>query len=393
MSGDESTGCGKYKIHSPLMTSIPSTPKPRRALKLTDTSNIHSPPMTSISPKSRKSLGSEDTSKNYSLNNKFQNSEIEGKISRQQNISNSSETEEESFKSYENTQITESSSEEDEKILSLHCSQNRSRTISPERNVHSKQKIKYERESTSKYIEENKQKTSSNLHCYILILIIVVGISFSKLHENKEQIQSIIPNNPYTSLLFKSVQNLKTTFYNQESDIWNDISSAINEVISSTPKIPSVILLFAEETATMNCFATKLAHMSSDILNADNYLIFNPKDFGNDAGEIIVTLNEYSPEKKRVVIIHDILKINAEAIKALHNLCDRINPLVAEAIYILTMQTNSSLSQQKKLSFVENEIYNRLSKSIDQDVLMALVTRITDGVIISVRPEPQLKYC
>ena len=92
-------------------------------------------------------------------------------------------------------------------------------------------------------------------------------------------------------------------------------------------------------------------------------------------------------------IIHDILNINAEAIKALHNLCDRTNPLVAEAIYILTMQTNSSLSQQKKLNFVENQIYNRLSKSIDQDILSALVTRITDGIIISVQPEPQLRYC
>jgi len=92
-------------------------------------------------------------------------------------------------------------------------------------------------------------------------------------------------------------------------------------------------------------------------------------------------------------IIHDILNINAEAIKALHNLCDTIDPLIAEVIYILTMQTNSYQSQQKKLNFVENQIYNKLSKSIDQDVLMALVTRITDGAIILVQPEPQLRYC
>lgn len=90
-------------------------------------------------------------------------------------------------------------------------------------------------------------------------------------------------------------------------------------------------------------------------------------------------------------MIRDILNIDAEAIKALHNLCDRINPLIAEAIYILTMQTNNYHSAQKKLNFVENQIYNKLSESINQDVLMALVTRITDGAIISVQPEPQLK--
>lgn len=92
-------------------------------------------------------------------------------------------------------------------------------------------------------------------------------------------------------------------------------------------------------------------------------------------------------------IIRDILNINTEAIKALHNVCDRINPLVAEAIIILTMQTNNYQSQQKKLKFVENQLYNKLSKSIDRDVLMALVTRITDGVIIPVQLEPKLRYC
>jgi hypothetical protein len=92
-------------------------------------------------------------------------------------------------------------------------------------------------------------------------------------------------------------------------------------------------------------------------------------------------------------MIRDILNIDAEAIKALHNLCDRVNPLVAEAIYILTMQTNNYQSSQKKLKFVENQISNKLSKSIDQDVLLALITRITDGAITSVQPEPELRYC
>lgn len=92
-------------------------------------------------------------------------------------------------------------------------------------------------------------------------------------------------------------------------------------------------------------------------------------------------------------MIRDILNINTEAIKALHNLCDRINPLVAEVLYILTMQTNHYQSSQKKLDFVEKQIYNNLSKNVDQDVLMALVTRITDGAIIPVQAEPRLRYC
>jgi len=221
-------------------------------------------------------------------------SEVERNISRQQNISKSFETEE-LFKdqSYETTQVTESSSEEDEKT-SLCRSQNRSRTISPERNVRS-QKIKQEDERDT---TKNKQNISSLCFIFILIFLVLGTIVFKFLLNNNKRESTI--NNPL--LLTKSVQNLKTSFSNQELDIWNDISSAINEVISRTPKLPSVILLFAKETTTMNCLATKLADMSSDILNADNYLIFNPKDFGNDAGDIITTLNEHSLEKKKVVV-------------------------------------------------------------------------------------------
>lgn len=57
------------------------------------------------------------------------------------------------------------------------------------------------------------------------------------------------------------------------------------------------------------------------------------------------------------------------------------------------MQTKNYKSSQKKLSFVEGQIYDKLSKNIDRDILMALVARITDGVIISVQPEPNLQYC
>jgi len=92
-------------------------------------------------------------------------------------------------------------------------------------------------------------------------------------------------------------------------------------------------------------------------------------------------------------VIRNILNINVEAIKALHFLCDRVNPLINEAIYILTMQTNNYQPSEKRLSFVEKHIQRKLAKSIHQDILMPLITRITDGAIISVQPEPNLEHC
>ncbi|EFN85439.1 hypothetical protein EAI_14781 [Harpegnathos saltator] len=141
----------------------------------------------------------------------------------------------------------------------------------------------------------------------------------------------------------------------------------------------------------MDCLASALAHLSNNILGGDGLLNLNPKNFGDDPGEIIDALKKTSTQK--AVIIRDVLNINTEAIKALHNLCDRINPLIREVIYIITMQTKNYESSQKKMAFVEKQIYHKLSKNIDEDILMALVTRITDGAIILVQPEPNLRYC
>ncbi|XP_036138460.1 uncharacterized protein LOC105828351 isoform X2 [Monomorium pharaonis] len=338
-------GRGMNEIYSQPVKFVPPVPRCRRPIRLE---------------------GAKE-----SLNNNFQNLQMEKKASKQKTTSNQSEKCIDPSSSYD-TQVSENSTEEDEEThspnTSSHHFQNYSVTSSPEKSNNKK----------SLETKQNKNSYCSNIICITLVIIVFASL-FQNFQSNEVQTQSISP-----TLLAKSIEDIKTIFYNQESDIWNDISSAINEVISKTPKTPSIILLFAKETITMNCLAIKLAQASSAILStAHKPLEFNPKDFGNDPGEIITTLNEYPPEKKRVMIIRDILNINVEAIKALHNLCDRVNPLVAEAIYILTMQTNNYQPSQKKLNFVEKQIFNKLSKSIDRDVLMALVTRITDGAIIS----------
>ncbi|XP_011340523.1 uncharacterized protein LOC105281176 isoform X2 [Ooceraea biroi] len=226
-------------------------------------------------------------------------------------------------------------------------------------------------------------------HPFISIAILLLFMCMLRPSMSEKHVQHM--DNP-NLLLCKSIEEVRAKFHNQESDIWNDISSAINEIISRTPKVPSIILLYANETSTMNCLATEIARVSSTLLHTDGPMHLDPKDFGDDAGVIINELNERLPSKK-VVIIRDILNINAKAIRALHNLCDRINPLVGEAIYILTMQTNGYESTEKRLALVEKQIYRKLSESIDRDILSALVTRITDGAIVSVQPEPHLRYC
>ncbi|XP_032680398.1 uncharacterized protein LOC116848424 isoform X2 [Odontomachus brunneus] len=295
---------------------------------------------------------------------------------------------------------------EEERLLnhSVPKSPNHSRTTSPERLENSKKNKSLENSwkklSTEKREKKKKLQLSSieqnpnsflswNIVIVLALVVFVLHLVLSGKFDSTRENQTEPTTNNRNS--FKLIQDIKSKFYSQDSHIWDEISSGINEVKMRTPKVPSIILLFANETHTMDCLALALAHLSSDALGGDSPLNLNPKDFGTDPGEIIHYLKGVSA--KKAVIIRDVLNINAEAIKALHNLCDRINPLIREVIYIITMQTKNYESSQQKMAFVEKHFYHKLSKSIDKDVLTALVTRITDGAIILVQPEPNLRYC
>lgn len=93
------------------------------------------------------------------------------------------------------------------------------------------------------------------------------------------------------------------------------------------------------------------------------------------------------------IFVSDILNINPKAIMALYNLCNRLNSPSEKAIYILIMQSDNYQLSQEKLAFVQKQIYHKLFKNIDRDILMAFIMCITNRVIIPVQPESQLRYC
>lgn len=191
--------------------------------------------------------------------------------------------------------------------------------------------------------------------------------------------------------LDRLMESVQLKFENQISNAWNDILAGIHEVLDN-PNRPSIIIFFANETNTMNCLAKEIGHVSGLVLGSGSYLTLNPKDFGTDPGELIDKL-KIEIDKKKAVVIQDLLNINANALRALHNFCDRENPLVKKAVYIITMMVDGYQSPQKQVAFIEKQITNKFSNKIDEDVLYPLVTRITDGAVIEVQSEPHMNKC
>ncbi|KAL2743065.1 GATA zinc finger domain-containing protein 4-like isoform X3 [Vespula maculifrons] len=186
----------------------------------------------------------------------------------------------------------------------------------------------------------------------------------------------------------KSISDVRLKFTSQKSNVWNAFSSQVEEVINESTKV-SIIILLGNETNTIKCLAYLFGDISGKALGSDNYLIFNTKNIKNDHGEIINGLRAEISSKK-AVIIEDLLNIGSEAVKVLHNLCDKENPLIPKTMYIITIISNNYEGLHKD-KFVEDSITAKFSKFIDLDILNPLITRIMDGPIISISPESNMK--
>lgn len=91
--------------------------------------------------------------------------------------------------------------------------------------------------------------------------------------------------------------------------------------------------------------------------------------------------------------MHDLLNISAKAIQAFHTMCDRYNPLVEGAVYIMTIVTEDSGSSQSPIEFVANQLTNRFINKVPEDKLEPLITRLMDGPIIPVISEVGRSGC
>ncbi|XP_043256565.1 uncharacterized protein LOC122399705 [Colletes gigas] len=221
-----------------------------------------------------------------------------------------------------------------------------------------------------------------------LIIVLYIIVSYKTTTQEANIIENEVENNETNKqnlidvdkTLDEKMKLIRNQFYNQRPNIWNDISSGIYEV-ALYPQKPSVIILFGNETATLNCLANLLGQLSSIILGRNDYLTLTPKDFPNDFGETVYNL-KVQISKNRAVVVQDLLSINKEAIKAFHNLCDREHPLIQHAIYIITIVVDGYKPMQKELEFIEKQMMKELSNKIEKDILDPLVTRLTDGIVV-----------
>lgn len=230
---------------------------------------------------------------------------------------------------------------------------------------------------------------------FFTVFVIVLAVFIYALYTNsmfvRVQEDKRVRLNELNVILQESMKTVEAKFCNQKPEIWNDIFSGMYNIILY-PEKPFIITLFSSDTKTVNCLAEVLGEISSTVLGTDGYLTLLPEDFANDVGEVIYTLKPKIIQK-RAIIVQDLLKINAGAIKAFHNFCDRECPLVDNTIYILTAVIDKYNPVKREIEFMEEEILRVFSSDIETDILNPLTARILDGVVIHVQACPNIDSC
>lgn len=271
---------------------------------------------------------------------------------------------------------------------------------------------------------ERKESKCNCLSLFVSIIVAIIAIAiFLKYYPGDEQdinvnVLTCVRDdvNCTTENVKQKLKTMKRKYTHQDDDLWRNVYVGIKSIIEK-PQKPSIILLLGNRTDPLDCLAVLLGDVSRSALHS-GLLKLTPEKFENDMGSVITSLRSSIKDKKAVVsitsyfiisiffiilitptlfclfqIIWDLLNINEEALKAFHNLCDRINPLVEEVIYIITIIADDFNESSKPLEFVERKLYEKLSGKMKEDAIQPLITRITDGPILIVNPEPDLTDC
>ncbi|OXU26083.1 hypothetical protein TSAR_000199 [Trichomalopsis sarcophagae] len=252
--------------------------------------------------------------------------------------------------------------------------------------------------SSNEPLKKNKNNTNYMLYIvaciiFILLLYYINNIKVFAADNTNNDMKEISETERVESVVrdvLVTLKSMKSKYKNQEKELWQNAYVAIVNIIRN-PKKPSIIVLLGDKSDPLDCLAVLLGNVSSNALNSGS-LILTPDKFDSDMGTVIESL-KVSIQNKKAVIVWDLLNINTEALKAFHNLCDRINPLVEEVIFIITIITDGYDKKSNPIEFVEKELFKKLSGTMKKDAIQPLITRITDGPILTVKPEPNIEEC
>ncbi|XP_074105466.1 torsin interacting protein isoform X2 [Cotesia typhae] len=235
-----------------------------------------------------------------------------------------------------------------------------------------------------------------NYYFYIPIVVLILAIAASSYAWSSNSTEKFKETPQSEIVLLRNLENnidsISNKFKQQDGEIWDEIISGVSEVVKHPDKL-GIIFLFSQDDYLMNCLAKMIGNASKAALGSSEELMLSPSQLGKNRGYVIDKFKDEITRQK-IVIVDNLLDVNPDAMMDFHHLCDRETPLVTRVLYILTMVAKGfDGKKENPLIFVENQLKLKLHNQIDQDKVDPLITRLTDGIIFPIQPEPDFKSC
>lgn len=197
-------------------------------------------------------------------------------------------------------------------------------------------------------------------------------------------------------IVTKRLMKLMKGYPNQKLNTWFAFGSGIEDVMIKNRTSTFLLLYTGSSKKIMRDIVKTVAQVAAEVLQDVEYvkapielqsLELNKNErYLKDNGKFITDYRK-KLEQTGVMVIHNLGLLNSEIAKTLHGICDEITPIVAKSVIILTAEVKD-LNAGKEVILAE-KLLKESWKDIDNDILWALVSRLT-GSVLKIYPEPQL---
>lgn len=179
------------------------------------------------------------------------------------------------------------------------------------------------------------------------------------------------------------------SFKGQTDRFWKELKVGVEHVINGAPPQPTVFLITHQNERQANAFANLLAtKIGNGCLDAQTEPLIlygtnlNTDEMISDYGRVIAEFKSRL-EDARVMVVHDVHKINSKVVEAFHTICDKETPLVRKSIIVFTfpVPAGTSTNTNELYDFVEEQLTKLWKSSVSRNKIQPLLARMTENIL------------
>ncbi|XP_068149185.1 uncharacterized protein TORIP [Drosophila tropicalis] len=168
----------------------------------------------------------------------------------------------------------------------------------------------------------------------------------------------------------------------QSQNVWKALQVGIENLLNKKLVTPNVYLFLYQDRQKLQKLTQDIAVETARCFGNQEVIEMQRKDFitqeGDDYGYAIEMYKQKIKKGKVLVIIH-LNELPANAARALHTICETVNPIADGVVIFLTLNTWKQVnSNSNSVQLAVDTLQELWGKQLGSNELDPLITRVTD---------------